>query len=126
MCDPFFLLKINKCDVCVNWDMMEKSELMKYESPENYLSTAYLTPKKLTHANYKYTINVYHDKLVSKEWNQTNVRVYCAVNIISKHRQDKIIQHADHCLALQSSFVLSKKYTILQDATMFPGKYKNG
>ena len=47
--------------------MMENRELMKYESPENYLSTAYLTPKKLTFADYKYTINVCHDKLVSKE-----------------------------------------------------------
>ena len=95
MCDPFFLLKINKCDVCVNWDMMEKSELMKYESPENYLSTAYLTPKKLILANYKYTINVYHDKLVSKESSENNVRVYCAVNCISKHGQDNIIRHVD-------------------------------
>ena len=34
MCDPFFLQKINDCDVCVNWDMMANSELMKYKSPK--------------------------------------------------------------------------------------------
>ena len=43
---------------------------MKYESPENYLSIAYLTPKKLIFADYKSTINVCHDKLVSKELNE--------------------------------------------------------
>ena len=88
---------------------MENSKLMKYESPENYLSTTYVTPKKLTFANYKYTTNVRHDKLVSKEWNENNMRVYCAVNCIRKHGQDKIIHHADNYLALQSSFILSKK-----------------
>ena len=71
--------------------MMENRELMKYESPENYLSTAYLTPKKLTFADYKYTINVCHDKCVSKEWNENNVKIHRAVNCISKHGQDKII-----------------------------------
>ena len=89
--------------------MMKNSELMKYEFPENYLSIAYLTPKKLTYADYKYITNVCHDKLVSKEWNKKNVRVYCAVNFISKHGQDKIIQHVDNCFALQSSFVSSEK-----------------
>ena len=53
------------------------------------------------------------------------LRVYCAVNCISKHGQDKIVRHIDNCLALQSSFVLSEKDNIiLQDATMFPEKYK--
>ena len=65
--------------------MMENIELMKYESPEKYVSTAYLIPKKLTFADYKYTINIRHDKLVSKEWNEKNVRVYCTVNCISKY-----------------------------------------
>ena len=52
------------------------------------------------------------------------MRVYCAVNVISKHGQDKTIQHADNCLALQSSFVVSEKNNItLQDATMFPDNY---
>ena len=41
--------------------MMINGELMKYEPPENYLSTAYLTPKKSTFADYKYTINVCHE-----------------------------------------------------------------
>ena len=109
MCDPFFLLLINKCDVCVNLNMMENSELMKYESSENYFTTVYLTPKKLTFADYKYINNVCHDKLVSKEWSENNVRVYCVVNGISKHGQDKIIWHADNCLVLQSLFVLSEK-----------------
>ena len=27
MCDPFFLQKINDCDVCVNLNMMEKVKL---------------------------------------------------------------------------------------------------
>ena len=67
MCGPFFLLKINECDVYVNWNMMENSELMKDQSPEDYLSIAYLTTKKLTFADYKYTTNVCYDKLVSKE-----------------------------------------------------------
>ena len=70
MCDLFFLLKTNEYDVCVNWNMMENSDLMKYESPEHYLSTTYLTPKKLTFVDYKYTTKIYHDKLVSKEWSE--------------------------------------------------------
>ena len=68
--------------------MMKNGELMKYESPENYLSIAYLTSKKLTYADYKYKTNVCHDKLVSKERNEKNVRVYCAVSYISKYGQD--------------------------------------
>ena len=32
--------------------MTENSELMKYKPPENYLSTTYLKPKKLTFADY--------------------------------------------------------------------------
>ena len=129
MFDHLFLLKINECDVCVNWNMMENSDLMKYESPEHYLSTTYLTPKKLTFADYKDKIKVCHDKLVSKEWSENNVRVYCAVNCISKHGQDKIIRHADNCLALQSSFVLSeKKNIILQEKykKCVGGPYFNG
>ena len=104
--------------------MMENSELMKYEPPENYLSKAYLTPKKLTFADYKYTSNVCHEKLVSKEWNKNNIRVYCVVNYISNNGQDKIIQHADNCLTLQSLVGLNEViYIIKQDAIMFPGKY---
>ena len=70
MFDHLFLLKINECDVCVNWNMMENSDLVKYESPEHYLSTTYLTPKKLNFADHKYTTKIYHDKLVSKEWSE--------------------------------------------------------
>ena len=53
---------------------------MKYKPPENYLSTTYLKPNKLTFADYKYTINILHGKLISKKWNEKNIRVYCAVN----------------------------------------------
>ena len=43
---------MNECVTCVNWNMTENSELMKYKPPENYLSTTYLKPKKLTFADY--------------------------------------------------------------------------
>ena len=59
---------------------MQNSELMKYKPQENYLSTTYLKPKKLTFADYKYTINIFHCKLLSKKWSEKNIRVYCAVN----------------------------------------------
>ena len=66
-----------------------------------------------------------HDKLVSKEWNERNVRVYCAVNCISKLGQDKIIHHANNYLVLQSSFVLSEENNIiLEDANTLPDKYE--
>ena len=42
---------------------------------------------------------------------------------ISKNGQDKIIKHADNCLALQTSVDLNEEKNIIkQDATMFPGK----
>ena len=85
---------------------------MKYKSPKNYSSTVYLTLMKLTFVDYKYTINVCYDNQVNKEWRETNVKLYCAVSCMNKHRQDKILQHTDNCLALQSSFILSEKKTI--------------
>ena len=72
---------------------MKNSELMKYKPLENYLSTTYLTTTKSTFVGYKYTINVYHDKLISKEWSEKNVRMHCVFYFISKNGQDKIIQH---------------------------------
>ena len=49
------------------------------------------------------------------------------MNCISKNGQDKIIQYADNCLTLQSSVDLNEEKNIIkQEATMFPGKYKNG
>ena len=56
MCDHLFLLKINECDACINWNMMENSELMKYESQENYLSTAYLTPMRIINIQLMYVM----------------------------------------------------------------------
>ena len=59
---------------------MQNSELMKYKSPENYLSTTYIKPNKLTFTDYKYTINVFHGKLISKKRSEKNITVCCAVN----------------------------------------------
>ena len=123
--DPLFLKKMNECVSCVNWNMLEKSNLMKCKTPKGYLSTAYLSPKKITFADLKDTINVCHDKLIKKEWNENNVRVFAAVNCISKEGQDKIIEHAENYLALQSSMLIHEEDNILEkDATMFPSKYK--
>ena len=48
-----------------------------------------------------------------------------AVNGISEKGQDKITEHADSCLDLQSSLFLNEEDNILEkDATMFPSKYK--
>ena len=48
-----------------------------------------------------------------------------AVNGISEKGQDKITEHADSCLNLQSSLFLNEEDNILErDATMFPSKYK--
>ena len=47
MCDPLFLKNMNEFVTCVNWNMMENSELTKYKPPENYLSTTYLTNTKI-------------------------------------------------------------------------------
>ena len=85
---------------------------MKCKTPKGYLSTAYLSPKKITFADFKNTINVCHKKLIGKEWNEKNVRVYGAVNFISGKGQDKIIEHADNYLALQSSLFLNEEYHI--------------
>ena len=64
-------------------------------------------------------------KIISKEWNENNVRLYGAVNCISEKGQDKIIEHADNHLALQSSLFLNEEDNILEkDATMFPWKFK--
>ena len=63
---------------------MEKTELMKCKHPKDYLSTAYVTPKKITFADFKNIINACHEKLINKEWNEKNVRVYNAVNCISE------------------------------------------
>ena len=97
---------------------------MKYKPLENYLSTTYLTTTKSTFVGYKYTINVYHDKLISKEWSEKNVRMYCVFYFISKNGQDKIIQHADNWLVLQSSFELDTGNNMIEKyATVFHGKY---
>ena len=45
-CDPLFLKKINECVSCDNWNMLEKSELMKCKTQKGYLSKSYLSPKK--------------------------------------------------------------------------------
>ena len=76
---------------------------MKCKSPKGYLLIAYVTPKKITCADLTNTINVCHEKLISKEWNENTVRIYGAVNCINEKGQDKIIEYADNCLALQSS-----------------------
>ena len=62
----------------------------------------------------KNTINVCHEKLIRKEWNEKNVRMYGAVNYISEKEQDKIIEHADNYLALQSSLFLNEEDNILE------------
>ena len=103
---------------------MKNSELMKYKYLENYLSTTYLISKQLTFVGYKYTINVCHDRLISKEWSEKNVRMYCAFYFISKNGQDKIIQYVDNWLVLQSSFELDTGNSIIEKgATTFHGKY---
>ena len=86
-CDPFFLQKMNECVICVSWNVIENGELMKYEPPEKYLSTTYLKPKKLLFADYKYAINVCHEKLRNKEWNKKILE--CIVQLIILERIDK-------------------------------------
>ena len=111
-CDPLFLKKMNECVSCVNWNMLQKSDLMKCKTPKDYYPTGYLPPKKLMFADLKDTINVCHDKLIRKEWNEKNIRIYAAVNCISSKGQDKIIEHADNYLALQSSLLIDEEDNI--------------
>ena len=106
--------------------MMGKRELMKCKYPKGYLLTTYVTPNKISFAYLKNIINFCHGNLISKEWNEKNVRFYCVVNFISEKGQDKIIEYADNYLALQSSLFFNEEVNILEkDATMFPWKYKN-
>ena len=58
------------------------------------------TPKKITFANLKDTINFCHDKLIKKVWNEKNIRVYGAVNCNSEKGQDNINEYADNYFAL--------------------------
>lgn len=66
-CDFSFLIKLNKCDKYVNWDMMQNSELMEYKPPNHYLSTTYLKPENLTFADYKSRINICHTNMLGNE-----------------------------------------------------------
>ena len=60
------------------------------------LLTTYVTSKKITFADLKNTINVCYEKLISKEWNEKNVKLFNAVNCISEKFQDKIVKHANN------------------------------
>ena len=95
-CDALFLKKMNEYIFCVNWNMMERSELIKCKSTKGYLLTTDVTPENITFTDLKNTINVYHETLISKEWNEKNVRFYGAVNCISEKGKDKIIEHANN------------------------------
>lgn len=40
-----FLIKVNKYEKCVSWNVIQNSELIKYKPPDHYISTVDLKPK---------------------------------------------------------------------------------
>jgi hypothetical protein len=93
------------CRNCVNWDLPEDCDILKFQPNQNYPSDSpYLTndkmisPHKLTVSYLKEIANLAYNKLTNEVWNESQAKAFLSVHCINNMLSAKILSSAKQVL----------------------------
>ena len=100
-----FLMQDVKYDKCVKWDLMSGSSMMSYEFPNKHpmkheTYTDKMRPKEATFRFLKETVDTAIQKMMTGDWTETNVKIYCSANGLNVLGIHKLVDSINTKLAL--------------------------
>jgi hypothetical protein len=102
------------CTQCVNWDLPQDSDLIKFPPIQNYpMDSPFLTndrkllPRKLTVSHLTNVVQITFEKLTTEIWNEAEAKSFLSVHCINGSLSTKIISAAKQFLIQQ--FLLNEE-----------------